>query len=488
MRTEKQKKKLHIIPRSPGLIIISLLFLLAEISFMTLLTVLDVLPAMYNVVILIVLLILTILIFKLISSRKEPTKQRKAGAVISVIMILLLGIGCFYLFTTYSAFSNMSDEDKQYEEFYVVALRDGSYRDIKDIKGKTVYTHKGASSVYEQAKDKLKKESEDISYEEVSGYMDLKNVLIGDDGKEKDEIIFLSSSNYDMICEYAEVFEDRTRIIHKISVEIGNKDIAKRVGITEEPFNVYISGIDTYGGIQKVSRSDVNMIMTVNPKSKQILLTSIPRDMYVRLHTYGQLDKLTHSGIYGIDETVSTVEDWLGTDINYYVRVNFTSLKDVVDAIGGVDVESPRAFKSAVSKYSYEEGINHLDGEEALFFARERKAFSDGDQERIKNQQRVLKGILEKITGSPAILTGYTQIMGSVGNEIQTNMTEKDISSLVKMQLEDIGGWSINSISIEGKGTYASTYSMGSRQLYVAIPDDTSVGEAREAIDELLNK
>ena len=215
------------------------------------------------------------------------------------------------------------------------------------------------------------------------------------------------------------------------SVDINNKDIAKRVGITSEPFNVYISGIDTYGGIKKVSRSDVNMIMTVNPKEKKILLTSIPRDMYVTLHSSGQLDKLTHSGIYGIDETVSTVEDWLGTDINYYIRVNFTSLQDIVDAIGGVDVESPKAFKSAVSKYTYTEGMNHLNGEAALFFARERKAFADGDNERVKNQQRVVKAIVDKISGSSVILLKYTQLMNTVGQEVQTNLTEKDISSQI---------------------------------------------------------
>ena len=283
-------------------------------------------------------------------------------------------------------------------------------------------------------------------------------------------------------------FEKRTRIVHTVSVEIENKDIAKRVGITQEPFNIYISGIDTFGGISKVSRSDVNMIMTVDPVDKKILLTSIPRDMYVDLHSYKAKDKLTHSGIYGVGETVETVEDWMGIDINYYIRVNFTSLEDIVDAIGGVDVESPYAFKSSVSKYSYSEGINHLDGEAALFFARERKSFEEGDQERIKNQQRVLKGIINKITGSTAILTGYTKILDTVGDQIQTNMSQSDIGSLVKMQLEDIGGWSIETTEIKGTGTNASTYSMGSRQLYVVIPDESSVKDAQMKINEMTGK
>ena len=232
------------------------------------------------------------------------------------------------------------------------------------------------------------------------------------------------------------------------------------------------------------------MIMTVDPVDKKILLTSIPRDTYVTLHTYGELDKLTHSGIYGINETISTVEDWLNIDINYYVRVNFTSVEDIVDAIGGIDVTSEYAFEIHGRQnrgYSFVEGENHLDGASALAFARERKSFEEGDQERIKNQQRVLSAILNKITSSSAILTGYTQILNTVGDEIQTNMERRDISSLVRMQLEDLGGWSIESISIEGEGTNASTYSMGARQLYVVIPDESSVKAAQDAIEAIMD-
>lgn len=486
MTEHNEKKSIHILPKSPALIVIEFLFLIMEIVFINILTALAILPTVYNIVLLVSLVIITLLVFKLLSSRKEKTKQRKVGVVIAVLMMAVLAVGIYYLFATYSAFGRMSDEDKQYEDFYVVALKDGSYRNVGDIEGETVYTHRSSSSTYEEAQDMLADEA-DVSYEAESGYMDLKTVLIDDEGNEHDSLIFLSASYYDMICEYVADFKAKTRIVHTVSVEIGNSDIAKRVGVTEQPFNVYISGIDTFGGISKVSRSDVNMIMTVDPVDREILLTSIPRDTYITLHSYGALDKLTHSGIYGIDETVATVEDWLDLDINYYIRVNFTSLQDIVDAIGGIDVESPYAFSSSVSDYSYSEGINHLDGEAALFFARERKAFENGDQERIKNQQRVLEAILKKITGSTAILTGYTRIMNTVGDEIQTNMTEKDISSLVKMQLADLGGWNIQMISITGEGTNAATYSMGSRQLYVVIPDEDSVKAAQDAIGEMID-
>lgn len=487
MKTSKNKKqtKLSLIPKSPVIFALLLVFILTEILFMALMTVLDVLPTFIAVIVIVLLIAMTLLIMKLMGSRRERTKQRIVGVVLSVLFIILLGVGIFYMFTTYSTFSNMSDEDNQYEDYYVVVLKHGDYHKVGDIEGKTVFTYNSTDHTYVKAQKLLKKKV-DVEYKPLSGYMDLKSVLIDDKGEKHDQITFLSSTNYDMICEYIEGFKKETKVIYKVSVPIGSKDIVKRVGITNESFNIYISGIDTFGGIQKVSRSDVNMIMTVNPVTKEILLTSIPRDMYVKLHSYGALDKLTHSGIYGVNETVTTVEDWLGTDINYYIRVNFTSLKDVVDAIGGVDVDSPRAFKSAVSKYRYTEGVNHLDGEAALFFARERKAFEDGDNERIKNQQRVLKAILEKITGSSVILTKYTSLMNTVGNKVQTNMTEKEISELVKMQLQDLGGWKIKSISVKGNGTMAETYSMGSRKLYVAIPDDASVKAAKEAMDKVL--
>lgn len=473
--------------RNWHVVILCILLLIVDMSFLFLTLSLNILPAIYNTVVILMLALLTVLALILLASSREKRGKRRAGIILSVIMIILMVIGCFYLANTYSAFSRMSDDDKQYEEFYVVALKDGRYKRVGDIEKETVYVHKGASKTYEEAQGILKSEV-DVRLEAVEGYMELKSIIIGDDGQKNDRLIFLSSNNYELICEETEGFEKNTKIIHTVSVEIEGNDIAKRVGITEQPFNVYISGIDTFGGINKVSRSDVNMIMTVDPVDKEILLTSIPRDMYVTLHSYGALDKLTHSGIYGIGETVQTVEDWLGMDINYYIRVNFTSLQDIVDAIGGIDVTSEYAFETHGRQnrgYSFTEGENHLDGAAALAFARERKSFEEGDQERIKNQQRVLKGIIDKITGSTAILTGYTGIMNSVGNEIQTNMSEKDIAALVRMQLEDLGGWNIKMISITGSGANASTYSMGTRQLYVVIPDEASVKAAQEAINKV---
>ncbi len=481
----KPKKKLNLIPASPVLAILMLVTIFAEAIFMIFLEGLDVLPGKFAVIVLILLIGVLVLIIKLLNCRKKVTKQRKIGVIVAALLIVILGVGSFYLYSTYSMFHKISGKDQQTEDFYVVALKHGSYDKIKDVKGKTVHITKNETDTYKQAKDKLEKKAK-VTYKEEEHYLSLGHVLIDKDGETHDEVIFLSDVNYQMLEEGIDDFEKKTKIIYTISIPVDSKDVAKRIDVTKDSFNVYISGIDTFGGINKVARSDVNMIMTVNPKEKKILLTSIPRDMYVKLHSYGQLDKLTHSGIYGVDETVTTVEDWLGIDINYYVRVNFTTLVDVVNVIDGVDVESDRAFKSSVSKYRYTKGTNHLDGEAALYFARERKSFKDGDNQRIKNQQKVLKGIIEKVTGSTVILRKYTKLLDAVGSEMQTNLKDSDISKLVKMQLNDLGGWTIESISIKGKGTKAETYSMGSQKLYVAIPDDDSVAAAQEAIQQVM--
>ncbi len=494
MRNEKKKTKpekrkqsgrLHLLPKSPALSVVLLAVFLFEIVFMLLLSVVDVLPGKYMSAVFILILALDAVVMILLNSRKEKTVKRKAGTVLSALLIIGFAVGSYYLYSTYSMFGNISDEDRQTEDFHVIVLKDSEYEKIEDIKGKTVYVTENETDTYREAKGRLMSEAE-VKYEADGSYLDIGHKLVDEKGEMHNSIIFVNNTSYEMQCEEIDGFEKGSKIIYTVSVDISSSDIAKRIDVTRDPFNIYISGIDTIVSIDKVSRSDVNMIMTVNPKEKEILLTSIPRDTYVTLHSYGAKDKLTHSGIYGIEETVTTAEDWLDIDINYYIRVNFTTLMDIVDVIGGVDVESAYAFSSSVSGYSYSEGTNHLDGEGALYFARERKSLNGGDNERIKNQQRVLKGIIEKVTSSTVILTRYTQLLNAVGDKLQTNLTDKDISELVKMQLADLGGWSIKSISVEGKGKTAETYSMGSRGLYVMEPDADSVEKVRQTINSVM--
>lgn len=275
--------------------------------------------------------------------------------------------------------------------------------------------------------------------------------------------------------------------INTISVEKTRPPAGAKLDVTEDSYNIYISGVDFWGDIEEVSRSDVNMIMTINPRTRQVLLTSIPRDAYVTLHSYHQLDKLTHTGIYGIDETTSTVEDWLGIKIDYYARANFNMCMALVNAMDGIDVYSDYEFKSSISKYKYKKGWNYLTGKQALYFARERKSFKASDQQRIKNQQKVVKAMIKKLTGSKAMLTHYTSLLDAVEGYMQTDLSQKEISSLVKMQLGDMKTkWTINSIAIKGHEEMRGTYSMGlGRPLTVNITDEKSVERAVKLINKV---
>ncbi|MBR0455565.1 MAG: LCP family protein [Firmicutes bacterium] len=254
-----------------------------------------------------------------------------------------------------------------------------------------------------------------------------------------------------------------------------------------EPFNLYISGIDSRNGIEETARSDVNMIVTVNPQNREILLTSMPRDSYVNLHMNGELDKLTHTGIYGIDETIQTVEDWMGIEIDYYARVDFQMLVNLVNAIGGIDVYSDYAFKSAVTDWTYEKGWNHCTGKKALYFARERKAFKGKDQQRIKNQQIVLKAIFKKITSSKTLLLNYGDILKAVDGEMQTDMPMSMISELVRNQLETGDEWTIKRQTVKGKMDQKGTWSMGpNRPLDVCIINEESLNKCVDRINAMM--
>lgn len=254
-----------------------------------------------------------------------------------------------------------------------------------------------------------------------------------------------------------------------------------------EPFNLYISGIDSRNGIEETARSDVNMIVTVNPQNREILLTSMPRDSYVHLHMNGELDKLTHTGIYGIDETIQTVEDWMGIEIDYYARVDFQMLVNLVNAIGGIDVYSDYAFKSAVTDWTYEKGWNHCTGKKALYFARERKAFKGKDQQRIKNQQIVLKAIFKKITSSKTLLLNYGDILKAVDGEMQTDMPMSMISELVRNQLETGDEWTIKRQTVKGKMDQKGTWSMGpNRPLDVCIINEESLDKCVDRINAMM--
>ena len=230
------------------------------------------------------------------------------------------------------------------------------------------------------------------------------------------------------------------------------------------------------------------MIITVNPKTKKILLTSIPRDTYVKLHTSKQMDKLTHSGIYGVDETLNTVQDWLGIDLNYYVKMNFTGARDIINAMGGIVVYSPVDFTSDLKGYEYKKGWNLLGGKEALYFARERHAFEGKDYIRVQNQQRVVKAIIKKMTSSRVLLTKYGKIMDEAGEEMSTNLSADEMTALARLQITDIADWDIETQRIDGREDMDYVASMAPVQKYLVYrPSAGSVASCKANIDRVMN-
>lgn len=276
--------------------------------------------------------------------------------------------------------------------------------------------------------------------------------------------------------------------------KIGNNDktetASSSVDFTEKAFNVYITGIDQWASEKgyDLERSDVNMIVTVNPKTHRILLTSIPRDTYVELYHVPEMDKLTHTGVYGVDETINTVEKWLGIKLDYYVKLNFSAVRDIINAMGGIDVYSPVAFKTSLWGYEFQEGWNHLDGKEALFFARERKAFEGKDSLRVENQQRVMEAVLNKMLSSSTLLTKYGEIMEAASNNLETDMTTDEIQSLVRMQLDDLEDWDIDMQKVEGQydmDYVASLSHENTYSVYKAYP--SSVERVLDTIEAVMN-
>ena len=287
-----------------------------------------------------------------------------------------------------------------------------------------------------------------------------------------------------IIEESIEDYSSQVKIIYQYGIET---EIVKEEVDLSSAFSIYISGIDVEGSISKSSRSDVNIIMTVNPDTKQILLTSTPRDFYVEIPEVsgGAKDKLTHAGIYGVDASMRTLEQLYGIDIAYYARVNFTSVVNIVDALGGIEVESEHSF-TAKSGHSFAEGTNYLNGEEALAFARERKSFASGDRQRGKNQEAVIEAVLNKVM-SPAILRSANQIIASVSDCVETNMSRDEMTELINMQLDDPAIWSIESQAADGSGSKGPCYSSGSQNLYIMIPDETIVEECKHKMQAVID-
>ncbi|MBQ6150417.1 MAG: LCP family protein [Mogibacterium sp.] len=258
--------------------------------------------------------------------------------------------------------------------------------------------------------------------------------------------------------------------------------------VTKHPFNFIITGIDVDGTIDAEGRSDVNMVVTVNPKTHQILMTSIPRDYEIYMAEFDNaMDKLTHTGFYGVQTTIDAEEQLFDTDVNYYVKVNFTTVERFIDAIGGVDVESEYEFTPVkLKEWTVKKGVNHMNGKQALAFARERKAFPTGDHQRIKNQQLVFEALIKKATSSRTMILSYNKVLSSLRNYFEMSFSSREIRKLVKFQLAKDPSWKIFKNSIVGGDGMLPTYSSGGEYAYVMTQDPESIENAKTLMNAVL--
>lgn len=440
----------------------------------------NVFPLEYFLVFISLIIIIDLIVIYLILSKGHI--KNVIGGFLALILIVIMTLGINYGLNTMDFLKSFGFSDYKTESYSVLVLSSSKFKSVSDLKNKTIgYLSKDNNEGLSKVVDKIKKK---INYKEkIEEDVDS---LITSLINEKVDAIVIDDARLDILKEENNEEYNLLKKIGSYSINVKSEKIGKEVDVTNSSFNIYVSGIDTYGSINKVSRSDVNILITVNPVTKEILLTNIPRDYYVKLHKNGEYDKLTHAGIYGIDESINTLEDLFDTKINYYVKVNFTSLVDIVDALDGITVTSPYSFVSQ-DGYSYVKGDNIIDGKKALSFARERKSFKEGDRTRGENQQRVLTALINKAM-SPKIITNYTNLLTSLKGKFVTNISDDDITKLIKMQLKNNSSWTIKSISVNGTDAMDYVYSYNKTKLYVMKPDYETVNNAKEQIKKVQDK
>lgn len=454
--------------------IIAIIFLLLiSISI----TELNILPGKYYYPMIGLLLIIGILfIFSIFKSNK------KSLLIISIISSIIISIisflGLIYLNSTNKLLDNISFM-KEKSIYYIIVKKDSDYKELSDLDNKKLAIMDNGSTNYQKA---LKEVNKKININTIK-YKNI-NTIASDLVAGKVDSILLNSNSKRILDDMLKDFKNNTRVVDKVVIYVkrGKSTIIN----SNEPFNVLISGIDTAGDINSVSRSDVNIVMTVNPKNHKVLLTNIQRDMQVQLHgTTGIKDKLTHAGIYGIDMSRQTIEDFLDTKIPYYIRVNFDSLVKVVDSIDGVDIDNDVAFKGYTR--NFEVGKLHLNGKEALEYARERKKMPSGDYTRGLHQEKIIEAIINKVTTSKKILNNYSKFTSVLDEFIQTNIPSSTIKAYVREQIDTMPKWKVISRAVESSGSaLMETYSMPGMNLYVAFPDENSVRTASTIINGML--
>lgn len=489
-RTKREQRKIerrNRISRNIGIGLVAFQ-MVASILFAIAVLTIGMLPTRHVIVL---MLLLILLCGSLLAGQIFSRKNAVAGKIVSIIMIVVLLVGAFFLFKTSGTLSMITGGDVKVDNMVVAVLDDDSAESIEDALDYSfgVQYSLGEDHTVETIEFLETEFGVTLNITEYSGMDTLATAL----QTGAVQAIIYNESYAGIIEDDNEDFATDIRILYEYGIVSAlnlEAEAAAAIEVENETFTVYISGIDVYGSITKNSRSDVNILATINPTTGQILLTTTPRDYYVQFPgvTGDSYDKLTHAGIYGVDTSIDTLENLYDIDIDFYARVNFTSLIEMVDALGGITVNSDYAFSSDATPTGetvyFSVGENTLDGSAALAFSRERKNLTGGDNQRGINQQEVIVGMIEKAI-SPAIITGATGLLDSVSGNVDTNMTEAQIQNLIKMQINEMTSWNIQSISATGTDASAYCYSYSGGALYVMEPDEDSIAEIQALIQSV---
>lgn len=458
---------------------------------------LQVLPDKLVVPIILIIVLFTAIMLVLLNFFTHGIATRIIYTFLIIAVSVVYGFGNFYLYSTSKTLTKVTTQTGIVKNTVsVIALSSSSISDVSDLNNAKVGSLKtiGKEGTQKSLKD-IKKNNVSVNnkkYDNVPGL--IKALYDGD----VDAVILNEAYRSNVLeLEGYNAFNDETKVIHQTVFYTNDTNDALAVSdITTTPFNILISGNDSFGKLDEVSRSDVDMIVTVNPVTSTVLMTSIPRDSYVQEYcddyacNYGANDKLTHTGIYGVDTTRDTIEQLLDIDINYTYRVNFTSMIDIVDALGGVDIDVDEGM--AVSKFysdstleGVHEGTNHLNGKRALAYSRERKAYLDGDSQRARNQQQVLQAMVKKAT-SPELLKNYSSILNAISGAFDTNMTSDEITSFIKYQIQAMPGWKFEQYVLKGYSDMQVSAELGSAVSVIMLYQD-SIRVASEKIQAVLD-
>ena len=476
----------------PGAVI-TIIVIMLSVVFMGLLAMTKMVPTIYMLIIGIVLAVIAAIIWLLVWHTRY-TGRFISGTVLAVIMIAILAFGGFYINKTRSAISNISGETTEVTQMAVYVKSDDAADSVEATAG---YTYGILSSLDRENTDGAvahlnSQFGTEVQTKEYAGLTELADGILNGEVN-----AMLLNSGYLSVYEDMDGYTDFSTKIK----EVGTVDVESTIQSAEESapiepittanggkvYTIYLSGIDTRGEMTAKSRSDVNIIATVNTDTHEILLVSTPRDYFVPLSISGGApDKLTHAGIYGIDVCMDTLGMLYDIDINYYFRINFGGFVKVIDALGGITVNSDYDFDSKnILGYHFNKGENYVNGEQALIFARERYAFQEGDRQRGKNQMEVIRGVVKKAL-SPEILTSYSSILSSLDGCFGTNITYEEIAQILQQQLTNGGDWTIVSYSVNGTGATEKPYSM-SQKAYVMVPDYNTVDKAKSLMEKVRN-